>query len=149
MITLSIHTTTSLIYHCSRKHASSSYHKHCKVHKNNAFIHMPHIPVNRTFSIPYLACMSTKHQHCYCQHTTVKFTQLPLKLTHLLTHHICPCQVLLCIFFGLCVLNDLIGSETVIPNKRSFLQKLRDGLLTTLVVPMGVVSPYSVAYLFL
>ncbi|MPC98237.1 hypothetical protein E2C01_093596 [Portunus trituberculatus] len=50
-----------------------------------------------------------------------------------------PQQVLQCSFFGLCVLNDLLGSETVVANKRSFLQKLRDFVLTTLVVPLGVV----------
>ncbi|XP_045118476.1 androgen-induced gene 1 protein-like isoform X2 [Portunus trituberculatus] len=49
--------------------------------------------------------------------------------------------VLQCSFFGLCVLNDLLGSETVVANKRSFLQKLRDFVLTTLVVPLGVFIP--------
>uniref|UniRef100_A0A0P4WGU4 Androgen-dependent TFPI-regulating protein n=1 Tax=Scylla olivacea TaxID=85551 RepID=A0A0P4WGU4_SCYOL len=49
--------------------------------------------------------------------------------------------VLQCSFFGLCVLNDLLGSETVVANKRSFLQKLRDFLLSTLVVPLGVFIP--------
>lgn len=48
-------------------------------------------------------------------------------------------QVLQCFFFGLCVLNDLLGSETVVANRRSALQKLRDGLLSTLVFPLGVV----------
>lgn len=46
-----------------------------------------------------------------------------------------------CAFFGLCTLNDLIGSETVVPNRRSSLQKLRDGMLATLVVPLGVFIP--------
>lgn len=49
--------------------------------------------------------------------------------------------VLQCGYFGLCVLNDLLGSETVVANKRSLLQKIRDFVLTTLVVPLGVFIP--------
>lgn len=49
--------------------------------------------------------------------------------------------VLQCVFFGLCALNDFLGSETLIHNKRSFLQKLRDVLLPTVVLPLGVFVP--------
>lgn len=46
--------------------------------------------------------------------------------------------LLQCGFFGLCVLNDIIGSNTVILSRQSSLQKLRDWLFTCLVFPMGV-----------
>lgn len=46
--------------------------------------------------------------------------------------------LLQCGFFGLCVLNDFIGSESPVYARRSLLQRLRDWLFTTLVLPMGV-----------
>ncbi|XP_071530640.1 androgen-induced gene 1 protein-like [Panulirus ornatus] len=46
--------------------------------------------------------------------------------------------LLQCGFFGLCVLNDIVGSDTAILSQQSVLQKLRDWLFTSLVFPMGV-----------
>ncbi|XP_047491213.1 androgen-induced gene 1 protein-like isoform X1 [Penaeus chinensis] len=46
--------------------------------------------------------------------------------------------LLQCGFFGLCVLNDFVGSESPIYARRSLLQRLRDWLFTSLVLPMGV-----------
>ncbi|XP_068217198.1 androgen-induced gene 1 protein-like isoform X2 [Palaemon carinicauda] len=47
-------------------------------------------------------------------------------------------MLLQCGFFGLCVANDLFGSEAKVRNEQSALQKYRDWLFTTLVFPMGL-----------
>ncbi|XP_068217199.1 androgen-dependent TFPI-regulating protein-like isoform X3 [Palaemon carinicauda] len=47
-------------------------------------------------------------------------------------------SLLQCGFFGLCVANDLFGSEAKVRNEQSALQKYRDWLFTTLVFPMGL-----------
>ncbi|KAG0710304.1 Androgen-induced 1 protein [Chionoecetes opilio] len=49
--------------------------------------------------------------------------------------------VLQCVFFGVCFLNDFLGSETLVANRRSALQKVRDGVVATVVVPLGVFVP--------
>lgn len=56
--------------------------------------------------------------------------------------------LLQCGYYGLSVVNDLIGSETRVYKQQSSIQKLRDWLFTSLVFPMGLFVSFIFWILF-